>query len=241
MKLRRRRAILVLGILVVLLVSTVLWGNTVARALESAAPSRSTGTPADGRLENGKRLPTTGPNFRAYSRLGALLGRNSVHGTVRTIVLDAYEQVAQSDPSVHFVYGETGWPSGGRFRPHRTHRNGLSVDFMVPVRGPADEPQSLPTWPWRRFGYDLEFGSDARLGDLRIDFDAVAAHLAALRVSAARHGASIRLVILAPEFETILKADPSRRALVDHLPFMRGRPWVRHDEHYHVDFTVSPT
>lgn len=219
----------------------MLWGNTVARALESSAPSRSVGTPASGRLENGKRLPTTGPNFRAYSRLGALLGRNSVHGTVRTIVLDAYQLLAQADRSVRFVYGETGWPSGGRFRPHRTHRNGLSVDFMVPVRGPDDQSQPLPTWPWTRFGYDLEFGRDGRFGDLRIDFDAIAAHLAALRESAARHGATIRLVILAPEFEALLKADASRRAQVGNLPFMRGRPWVRHDEHYHVDFTVPPT
>ena len=223
------------------MVCTVLWGNSIARAFESTAPSRSVGTPASGRLENGKRLPTTGPNFRAYSRLGALLGRNSVHGTVRTIVLDAYHRLAATDPGVRFVYGETGWPSGGRFRPHRTHRNGLSVDFMVPVRGPGDESQLLPTWPWTRFGYDLEFGQDGRLGELRIDFDAVAAHLAALREAAARHGASIRLVILAPEFESLLKADASRRAQVGGLPFMRGRPWVRHDEHYHVDFSVPPT
>ena len=22
------------------------------------------------------------------------------------------------------------------------------------------------------------------------------------------------------------------------LPFMQGKPWIRHDEHYHVDFAV---
>jgi penicillin-insensitive murein endopeptidase len=220
--------------------SAVLWGNGIARAVESAAPSRSIGTLAAGRLENGKRLPTSGPTFRAYSRLGALLGRNSVHGTVRTVVTDAYAQVALTDPDVRFVYGETGWPSGGRFRPHRTHRNGLSVDFMVPVRTSDGRSRPLPTWPWTRFGYDLEFGADGRLGDLHIDWDALAAHLAALRAAAAKHHASIRLVILDPAFEELLKAHPARRALVDDLPFMRGRPWVRHDEHYHVDFAVPP-
>jgi penicillin-insensitive murein endopeptidase len=34
----------------------------------------------------------------------------------------------------------------------------------------------------------------------------------------------------------LLEADARRRALVAKLPFMQGRPWVRHDEHYHVDF-----
>jgi penicillin-insensitive murein endopeptidase len=221
--------------------SAILWGNSVARAIESTVPSRSVGTPATGRLEHCKRLPTAGPNFRAYSRLGALLGRNSVHSTVRAVVLDAYTQLAESDPTKRFVYGETGWPSGGRFRPHRTHRNGLSVDFMVPVLTSDDRSRPLPTWPWTRFGYDLEFGKDGRLGDLRIDWDALAAHLAALQRSAEHHGASIRLVILAPEFEALLKADRTRRAQVGELTFMRGEPWVRHDEHFHVDFSVPPT
>lgn len=219
----------------------MLWGNAVARAVESPVPSHSIGTPADGRLERGKRLPTSGPNFRAYSRLGALLGRNSVHGTVRTIVVEAYDGVARTQSDVRFVYGETGWPSGGRFRPHRTHRNGLSVDFMTPVRTSENRSVALPTWPWSRFGYDLEFGKDGRLGELRVDLDALALHLATLRAAAARHGASVALVIIAPEFEALLKADAKRRALLSDLPFMRGRPWVRHDEHYHVDFAVPPT
>jgi penicillin-insensitive murein DD-endopeptidase len=223
----------------VFLVSTlaVLWGNSVARAFESSAPSRSIGTPADGRLEHGKRLPTAGANFVAYSRVGALLGRNSVHATVRDVVLEAYHEVAETRPDVRFVYGETGWPSGGRFRPHRTHRNGLSVDFMVPVRTTSGRSVPLPTWPWTRFGYDLEFGADGRHAKLRIDFDAIAAHLAALQKAAERHGLSIQVVIFAPELEALLRADSKRRALVGDLPFMRGQPWIRHDEHYHVDFS----
>jgi hypothetical protein len=44
-------------------------------------------------------------------------------------------------------------------------------------------------------------------------------------------------VILAPEPERVLKAEPQRRVLVRELPFIQGRPWIRHDEHYHVDFT----
>lgn len=215
-------------------------GNSLAIALESRTPSRSVGTKARGRLEHGKRLPTGGSNFAAYSMLGASLGRNSVHSTVREIVLDAYGRVENVAPGVTFIYGETGWPSGGRIRPHRTHQNGLSVDFMVPVRDNRGRPARLPSWPWTRFGYGIEFDSTGRAGDLRIDFDAVAAHVSALDRAARRRGTSIELVIFAPELVRVLEADPRRRAMVAKVPFMQGRPWVRHDEHYHVDFAPPP-
>jgi hypothetical protein len=72
-----------------LLLLVVWFGNSVLIALETSDPSRSIGTPAHGRLQNGRRLPTSGANFKAYSRVGALLGRNSVHQIVRAVVSDA--------------------------------------------------------------------------------------------------------------------------------------------------------
>jgi len=215
----------------------VVWfGNDVALALESAAPSHAIGTPSNGRLENGKRLPTAGPNFRAYSRLAVLLGRACVHGTVRAAVLDAYAQLAAQQPQLRFVYGETGWPSGGRFRPHRTHRNGLSVDFMVPVRRRDGRVAELPTSPWLEFGYAIQFDSLGHYRDLTIDFDALAEHLRVLDVAASRHGLAIERVILAPEFHRRLANTAEGRTLLGRLPFVQREVWVRHDEHYHVDF-----
>lgn len=234
----RRWPYVVLGV-VGALIAALLGGNALAIAVESSAPSVSVGRKAAGRLEHGKRLPSSGPNFVAYSRLGALLGRNSVHSDVRATLLDAWRELERTQPGVTFVYGETGWPSGGRLRPHRTHQNGLSVDFMVPVRSAGGAPRTLPTAPWRKFGYAVEFDADGRAGDLRIDFDAVAAHLAALERAAARHGLAIELVIFAPELRDRLARTPQGRVVVQRLPFMRGRPWVRHDDHYHVDFRRS--
>jgi penicillin-insensitive murein endopeptidase len=212
------------------------WGNDLAIAFETDAPSVSHGTPADGRLEHGKRLPTRGDNFRAYSEFGALLGRVAVHSRVRDTVIAGYATVARTLPDRRFVYGETGWPSGGRFRPHRTHRNGMAVDFHVPVLAADGAPVELPTHPFNRWGYDVEFDRDGRAGDLRIDYPAMAAHLLALADAAAAHGLRIETVIFDPALHAALFRAPGGDALRRRVPFSPRPAWVRHDEHYHVVF-----
>src|SRR5512143_887219 len=84
------------------------------------------GTEEKGRIENAWQLPTEGPNFSSYSYLGVMLGRNYVHSKVYETILDAYNKLKKDMPEKVFVYGETGWKNGGRFRPHKTHQNGLS-------------------------------------------------------------------------------------------------------------------
>jgi penicillin-insensitive murein endopeptidase len=218
--------------------SIIAWfGNSVFIALESDAPSRSVGTPSWGTLENGKRLPTFGVNFLAYSRICTLLGRNSVHSVIRDVVLEAYTNLEETDPELIFVYGETGWPSGGSFPPHITHKNGLSVDFMVPVRDGHGNSVPLPTSIWTHFGYDLEFDANGSLGDLQIDFEAIAKHLDALHQAASAHGLWIDIVILTPEFLPLLWNTPTGRSLQGKFPFWRKPAKVRHDEHYHINFS----
>jgi penicillin-insensitive murein endopeptidase len=97
------------------------------------------GTRSNGRLESGEQLVKSGPNFEAYSSLGVAAGRTYVHSKVARVVSDAYSALARSKPKVKFVYGESGWKNGGRIKPHRTHQNGLAVDFMVPVRDTLSE------------------------------------------------------------------------------------------------------
>jgi hypothetical protein len=136
------------------------------------------------------------------------------------------------------VYGETGWPSGGRFRPHRSHQNGLSVDFFVPVRDATGRSVPLPTDVTTRFGYDIEFDASAKYGQYSIDFQAIAEHLYQLDVAAKAHGVGMSLVIFDLQYLPRLFATPRGAYLQRNLPFMKGKPWVRHDEHYHVDFAV---
>ena len=183
----------------------------------------------------------SGSNFSAYSTVGAAAGRTHVHSNVAEIIGAAYATLAAANPEVACVYGEKGWPSGGRIRqrrPHRRHQNGLSVDFFVPVRDQSGRSVPLPTGPANRFGYDIEFDANARYAAYAIDFPAIAEHLYQLHVAAKARGAGIALVIFDPPFIPKLFATARGPYLQQNLTFMKGRAWVRHDEHHHADFSV---
>ena len=206
-----------------------------------AAPADASvchGTTADGSLENGCKLPADGPNFTAYSILGRALGRTYVHCTVKEIVVAAYEEMAERLPDVRFVYGETGLAEGGPFKPHKTHQNGLSVDFFVPVQNEKGESVPLSTNLFNKWGYDLEFDQRGRMDDLRIDFEAMAAHIAALLHAAQARGVGIWRVIFDPELQPFLRQTAAWPELDGTVLFSIRCSWVRHDEHYHVDFDV---
>ena len=96
----------------------------------------------------------------------------------------------------------------------------------------------LPTGPLNRFGYAIEFDASARHEDLTIDFEAIAAHLIALHEASERNGIGISRVIFDRDFLPKLYATPRGSFVKQSIPFMKGEPWIRHDEHYHVDFAV---
>jgi penicillin-insensitive murein endopeptidase len=204
-----------------------------------AEESTCFGTVAKGRLENGVALPSGGPNFSPYSTSAEVLGRTYVHSKVRDVIVATYKALEIAAPGKVFVYGETGWKSGGRMRPHRTHQNGLSVDFMVPVLDKGGRSVPLPTSPLNRFGYDIEFDAAGRYEDLAIDFVAVAEHLYQLDLAARAHRIGIALVIFEEGYLPRMFATARGPYLKQNLKFMKGKPWVRHDEHYHVDFAVK--
>jgi penicillin-insensitive murein endopeptidase len=206
---------------------------------QAAAPSRCFGSVAKGRLEGGVRLALAGPNFSAYSAQAVGAGRTHVHALVARIVVDAYARAQAAMPAAHYVYGESGMAAGGPFAPHKTHQNGLSVDFFVPVRDARGAPATLPASAQNRYGYDIEFDAQGRYRNYRIDFAAYAEHLYQLDAAAHAHGAALALVIVDPRFMPALLASARGPWLRKHIPFMQGRPWVRHDEHVHVDFKLA--
>ena len=228
---------------ILLLVLIIFWGvihfgNDVIRLFESDKTSTSQGTPSNGSLKNGKRLPTSGSNYTSYSRLGTLLGRTAVHDKVRDTILDAFAEINESHAELRFVVGETGWVGGGPFPPHKTHQNGLSVDFMTPIRSTTGEVMMLPTSIFNKFGYNVEFDQRGEWRDTRIDYEAIAVHLTALSNAAERHGVEIERVIFDPVLQPYLFSSSTGKQIKNRLRFSTKRSWVRHDEHYHVDFRL---
>lgn len=134
-----------------------------------ATDSTCFGTTSNGKLLNGVKLPAKGDNFTNYSRLAILAGRTYVHSEVKHIVVDAYESLAASQPNKVFKYTETGRRNGGPFKPHKTHQNGLSVDFMTPMIDSSGNSVHLPTHALNRLGYDIELDSKNQYEGLSID------------------------------------------------------------------------
>lgn len=200
--------------------------------------SGCTGTTSKGSLVNGVKLPLSGKNYVSYSTITWLAGRTYVHNSVRRILLDAYKRLEVDQPGKVYKYAETGFKNGGDFKPHKTHQNGLSVDFMTPVTDSEGESVHLPSHPFNRFGYDIEFNLNGEYENLNIDYEALAAHIVALHKSAKAIGFDIWRVIFDLNLQPNLFQTQYADYLNKYITFSTRPSWVRHDEHYHVDFIV---
>lgn len=235
----RRRGLWIGAILATLLLAypTLLGLAWMHVWLDQGRESISVGGVADGRIEGARTIPPWGEGYTTYSILGAALGRQYVDGRVGEALTGAFAVRARAEPGREFVVGETGWPRGGRFRPHRTHRNGRSVDLFMPLLSDGRSFPSLSIWPWNKFGYSLEFDEQGRLGDTSIDFEALAALLLELERQAAGRELRIEKIIITPEYVPLLLQTKSGRHLGSLAEVITRKPvWVRHDEHIHIDF-----
>jgi len=209
----------------------------VLLAGQAVAESTCFGTTSNGRLENSCNLPRKGDNFITYSSALQLAGRTHVHCKVHKIIIDSYRSLETTNSDTIYVYGETGKKDGGPFRPHKTHQNGLSVDFMIPVLDENGDSVPLPTSMLNKYGYDIDFTPAGKYKSLTIDYEAFAAHLAALDTAAREQGVGIWRVIFDPKMQHELKSTKAWPE-ISHLTFSTRRSWVRHDDHYHIDFEV---
>ncbi|RDE22496.1 replication initiation protein [Motiliproteus coralliicola] len=206
--------------------------------LAYAKTSTCFGTTSNGRLEHGVELPAEGKNYVGYSSVARLMGRTYVHSEVREIILSAYKALETEQPDKVYKYAETGFKTGGRFKPHKTHQNGLSVDFMTPVMASNGKSVHLPTHPLNKLGYNIEFDQSGQYEYLSIDYVALAAHIVALHKSAKGRGYDLWRVIFDPKLQPNLLETKYGSYLKQNIQFSRKRSWVRHDEHYHVDFEI---
>ncbi len=124
---------------------------------------------------------------------------------------------------------------------HRTHQNGLSVDFMIPKI--KDEQ------PYRRLDrigmwhYLLKFdegGKSAIAPDVSLDFESMAKHILALDEACKNSGVFIRKIILNTHlYDEFFATEAGQIIKSSDIYFVQSlTPLLNdlHDEHYHVDF-----
>ncbi len=88
-------------------------------------------------------------------------------------------------------------------------------------------------------GYGIEFDKDGKFEDFSIDFEAVSEHLYELHVAAKQAGEDLNLVIFDVQYLHKLFDTKRGAHLKKSLRFMQKTPWIRHDEHYHIDFKIT--
>ena len=217
-----------------LLVALCLLFSTVVLSEESICY----GTTSNGQLEEGVKLPSEGSNFVSYSRIAGIMGRTYVHSKVKQIILTSYQWLETEAPGKVYKYAESGFKEGGQFKPHKTHQNGMSVDFMVPVTDDDGISVHLPTHYFNKLGYAIEFDEAGKYEEYKIDYEAMAIHIVSLHKAALAKGVDLWRVIFDPELQPYLMSTQHGEYLKNHVQFSKKRSWVRHDEHYHVDFAI---
>lgn len=236
---RKRRWYPLAGLLLVLLV--LAFPELTHR---NAGESKVVGGFANGSLTNAWLLPYCGENFKYFSPLSYyVLDRAYVDSRVYAAVTGAYENLARDFPDRYWRVMECSRETGGRMWPHRTHRNGMSVDFMVP-KSRKGAPGYWLDWLgiWH---YGLRF-NDAGQSSLRpstvLDFTAMGHHLLALDEAARASGLYLKKVILKIELkDDFFATEPGKQLRARGVYFARAlspRVNALHDDHYHVDFAV---
>ena len=90
-------------------------------------------------------------------------------------------------PEIEFGLMECSDKSGGNMLIHRTHENGMSVDFMVPKKRKGKQCKWLDYLGYVH--YLLEFDDQGRskvISDIEIDFESIAKHILAIDDAASK-------------------------------------------------------
>jgi penicillin-insensitive murein endopeptidase len=97
----------------------------------------------------------------------------------------------------------------------------------------------LPTNVFNKYGYNIEFDAEGNFEDYRIDFEALGAHIVALHKAALQRGFDLWRVIFDPRLQEKLFATNYGGYIKQHINIPTKKSWVRHDDHYHVDFSMD--
>lgn len=213
---------------------------------QSPLQSIAHGTPQKGSLEQAWRLPRKGKNYTYVSKFSYYLLRNSyTHSKVYKTILETYEKLYELHPERHYVLMECSNQKGGKMRFHRTHQNGMSVDFMSPLLKNG-KPKYYKNLGMARYlmNFDAQ-GRKKNNPNVCIDFNAIAEHLYYLEKTARSNGLHIKKVIFKLELKEQLLATKYGKELQKmNIYFAQRLPKIvdiMHDDHFHVDFEETFT
>lgn len=178
--------------------------------------------------------------YEAYSTMLWGIGRTYVHSKVRDIWVKALEEIQKEYPLYSYQYAETGFKEGGKFSPHKTHQNGLSVDILVPVRDVKSKtPTKLPTHMRNKFGYAVDFDAKGQFENIEIDFDSLGLLIKTLVETARKNNTKVWRVIFDPRLQPFLYQSKYGAWIKKHVLIPKKKSWVRHDDHIHIDFDIA--
>jgi penicillin-insensitive murein endopeptidase len=204
-------------------------------------PSKSDGSVSQGSLINGKLFPFSGQNFSYFDTLSYISNRAFLNNRVKTTVLETYGLLNSEIPNRQFCIMECSNKSGGKIFPHKTHQNGLSIDFMVPLMKDGKPYYGLDTIG--RKHYFLEFNDNGCYiydTTITIDFDIIAKHILSLNKVAQKNKLKISKVIFKIELKDDLYSTPNGKILKKSGIYLAQQLVAvinsLHDDHYHVDF-----
>lgn len=110
---------------------------------------------------------------------------------------------------------------------------------MVPVTDKSGKSVHLPTNSLNKYGYAIEFNERGQFDDYTIDYEALAAHIVALHKAGQKQGVGIWRVIFDPRLTANLYSTRHGAYIKNKIEIPTRPSWVRHDEHYHVDFQIG--
>lgn len=204
--------------------------------------SKSKGEVNNGSLENGRRFPKKGKNFKYFSSLSfACFNRAWVHSEVLDITLEAYEEMYEQFPDKKFLLMECSKKEGGKMWPHRTHQNGTSIDFGVPLVKKG-KPYHF-NHHYGIFHYLMSFDEQGNYSlnkNVSIDFETMGKHILALEKAAKKRKMYIKKVILKINLkDDFYKTESGKLVKSKGIYFAKVLPKTidnLHDDHYHIDF-----
>ena len=208
----------------------------------NAGDSISHGSVRNGSVENAYLADWSGTNYSYFSFISYFLADNAyLHSDIYKIVKQAYKTCEITCPGIHFKLMECGNTKGGKMYFHRTHQNGLGIDFMIPNK----KNGNVFRW-FDHLGmlhYLLEYDKDGRnniFSSVHLDFETMAKHILALDDAAKANGFRIHKAILKVELLDDFFATPSGRKVKERGIYFMPRLYPLankvHDDHYHIDF-----